>query len=565
MSDIMKPLAFPDLINHSLSEYAKYGTIFNVKKIHPFSEDTPKVNTFDRQLESVLGVAAGPHTQLAQNVVACYAGGSRFMGLKTIQILYGEDLGIARPCIRADDEAYNVEWSSEYCPADARDEYVKAWIACKVLAKELSLGDPDAFQFNISAGYDLLGLQSEPVDTFINDMRDASQTTVWKESIQWLKDNVDRFEHIDEAYIDSITPEVVTCMTVSTMHGTPAYQIEDIMNHLLVNKKINAYLKCNPTLLGYDRVRSILDSMNFDYITFGRDQFEHDLKFEEAIPMLTRLMKTAEEQGVQFGVKLTNTFQCKPLLGELPGSDMYMSGKALYPLAITVAHELSKAFDGKLPMSYCGGADRNNIGKIYEAGLWPISVCTILLAGNGYDNLDGIAKVLEKVEPRQDLSVETDKIGELVEGLGEGSKYAKSAKVRAKVESAPTYEWFRDDDRYCKTLCRSCVRVCPNRANEVIEVDGTKMILHIDSYCNECGNCQFGCIEPCKPFKDRWTLFDDEHMFEDSKNEGVYINGDTVHYRHEGTQGCCSKSELPESVKYLVDAVEEQLPYHLGK
>lgn len=43
-------------------------------------------------LESPLGVAAGPHTQLAQNIVACYAGGARFIELKTVQVMYGEEL-----------------------------------------------------------------------------------------------------------------------------------------------------------------------------------------------------------------------------------------------------------------------------------------------------------------------------------------------------------------------------------------------------------------------------------------------------------------------------------------
>ena len=38
-------------------------------------------------------------------------------------------------------------------------EYVKAWVACKLIAKEYNLGDPDAFVFNMSVGYDLEGNQ----------------------------------------------------------------------------------------------------------------------------------------------------------------------------------------------------------------------------------------------------------------------------------------------------------------------------------------------------------------------------------------------------------------------
>lgn len=42
----------------------------------------------------------------------------------------------------------------------AYDEYVKAWFACKVLAKEYGLGSMDGFQFNMSVGYDLEGIQT---------------------------------------------------------------------------------------------------------------------------------------------------------------------------------------------------------------------------------------------------------------------------------------------------------------------------------------------------------------------------------------------------------------------
>ncbi len=70
---------------------------------------------FGRNLGTLLGPAAGPNTQLAQNLVAAYVSGFRFMELKTVQTLDGEDLAalIPRPCINAQDEGYNCEWSTE--------------------------------------------------------------------------------------------------------------------------------------------------------------------------------------------------------------------------------------------------------------------------------------------------------------------------------------------------------------------------------------------------------------------------------------------------------------------
>ena len=61
-------------------------------------------------METPCGPAAGPHTQLAQNIIAAYLTGSRFE-VKTVQILDGEDLPVSKPCIAAD-ECYNVEWST---------------------------------------------------------------------------------------------------------------------------------------------------------------------------------------------------------------------------------------------------------------------------------------------------------------------------------------------------------------------------------------------------------------------------------------------------------------------
>ena len=59
----------------------------------------------------LLGVAAGPHSQLSQNIVSSWLCGARFIELKTVQIL--DEIEVSRPCIDAEDETYNCEWSQE--------------------------------------------------------------------------------------------------------------------------------------------------------------------------------------------------------------------------------------------------------------------------------------------------------------------------------------------------------------------------------------------------------------------------------------------------------------------
>ena len=58
--------------------------------------------------------------------------------------------------------------------------------------------------------------------------------------------------------------------------------------------------------------------------------------------MLTRLMNTAKERNLEFGVKITNTFPVDVKQNELPSEEMYMSGKSLYPLSISLAAKLAK-------------------------------------------------------------------------------------------------------------------------------------------------------------------------------------------------------------------------------
>lgn len=114
MSERMTPISIEKLLLNITEEYQKFGTIFGVKKAYKHSSDKT-LSIFSEKLETPLGPAAGPNTQLAQNIVASYFAGARFFELKTVQTLDGEDLAkcINRPCIKADDEGYNCEWSTE--------------------------------------------------------------------------------------------------------------------------------------------------------------------------------------------------------------------------------------------------------------------------------------------------------------------------------------------------------------------------------------------------------------------------------------------------------------------
>ena len=332
MSDIMRPMSFGHLMNWVLSEHSAQGTIFGVSKIVEHRDGTSRP-IFQEKIESPFGPAAGPHTQLAQNLIAAYAGGSRFFEVKTVQIMDGDELSkcVAKPCITAEDAALYLKWSTELYVPQAFAEYVKAWFAMKLLAREYGLGDPDGFVFNMSVGYDLQGIQSEKIDKYLNEMQDASHTEVWKECMDWTLSHLDRFQNVDADYVKAINPRVSESVTISTLHGCPPDEIERIANHLIQNKGLNTFIKCNPTLLGYKFARKTLDALGFDYIQFDDHHFLEDLQFSDAVPMLRRLMDLCAQKGLEFGVKLTNTFPVDVAAGELPSEEMYMSGRSLIP------------------------------------------------------------------------------------------------------------------------------------------------------------------------------------------------------------------------------------------
>ena len=428
MSEVMTPMSFEQLVDWVLQEKKKRGTVFG--QHHAYRADgTHNRTMFGRTLETPIGPAAGPHTQMTQNIVAAYYAGSRFFELKTVQIMDGEELAacINRPCIKADDEGYNCEWSTELTVPQAMEEYIKAWFLLKVIAREFGLGDMNGFQFNVSVGYDLAGIQSPKVDTFLNSMKHAEDTEIFKHCKAYLLEHADWFEHVTTEDIEQIPPEICNSVTLSTLHGCPPQEIERIAMYLLTEKGFHTFVKCNPTLLGYEFARKTMDEMGYDYIQFGDFHFKDDLQYEDAVPMLTRLMNTAKERNLEFGVKITNTFPVDVKQNELPSEEMYMSGKSLYPLSISLAAKLAKEFDGRLRISYSGGADYYNIERIVDAGIWPVTVATTLLKPGGYQRLTQMAKLLDK-ENAPFEKVDAESAGKLAEEAVKDQHHVKAMK-----------------------------------------------------------------------------------------------------------------------------------------
>ncbi len=454
MSDIMRPMPFAQLMDWVLTEYKTQGSIFGVSKLARH-QDGRALPIFEERIESPYGPAAGPHTQLAQNIIAAYAAGARFFELKTVQIMDGEELSrcVSKPCITAGDECYNCEWSTELTVPQAYAEYVKAWWACKLLARELGLGDPDGFVFNMSVGYDLAGIKSEKIDRYIEGMKDASGSEVWKECLDWSLASLGRFERVDEDYVKSVSPKVSASITESTLHGCPPDEIERIATYLITEKCLNTYIKCNPTLLGYEFARNTLDGLGYDYIVFDDHHFKEDLQWADAIPMFRRLQKLCDEKGLAFGVKITNTFPVDVAANELSSQEMYMSGRALYPLSLSLAGMLAREFGGKLRISYSGGADAASIWNLFDAGIWPVTMATTILKPGGYQRLSQIGGLLADIGYGPWRGVDQARVAALAEAIpadGHWTKPVKPIPSRKTDKKVPLIDCFQAP---CRSGC----------------------------------------------------------------------------------------------------------------
>ena len=449
MSEKMYPIPFRSLMNWVVTEYADCGEIFGIHKAYRASGKSLPI--FGERIETPFGPAAGPNSQLAQNIIAAYVAGARFFEVKTVQKMDGADLAacVPRPCILANDEGYNQEWSTELTVPQAMDEYIKAWCALKVLSKVYDLGDPDGFVFNMSVGYDLEGIKGEKVNTYIDGMMDARRTAIFGECKAVLKE----LFPAESDFIDAISPRVSGSVTVSTLHGCPPDEIERIASYLISEKHLHTFVKCNPTILGYETARRTLDAMGYDYIVFDEHHFNEDLQWADAVPMFQRLQKLADSCGLEFGLKLSNTFPVDTTRGELPNNEMYMSGRSLFPLTIEMCHRISRQFGGRMRISFAGGAEYFNCDKLFAAGIWPITVATTILKPGGYNRLLQMVEKVEALPYRPFSGTDTQAICDLSTASHTDFHHVKPIKPLPSRKSDKQVPWLDCFMAPCKGGC----------------------------------------------------------------------------------------------------------------
>ncbi len=286
-----------------------------------------------------------------------------------------------KPCIASADAGYNCEWSQELTLEESFAQYLAAWVLLHVLRRRQRRGalpaDP-GFLFNVSVGYDMAGILQPNMQRFLDKISCCYDE---KETL---------FRELEPVFPGIAKLDIPNCIsdnvTLSTMHGCPPGEIEKIGLYLLNERKLHTTVKLNPTLLGPERLRQLLNGALGWKVKVPDQAFEHDLKYDAALDLIRSLKNCAEKNGLRFSVKLTNTLECLNEDALLPVAEktIYMSGRPLQPLAVALARRLQDDFQGGLDITYSAGTDCFNAAELLACGLRPLTVCSDLLRPGGY-------------------------------------------------------------------------------------------------------------------------------------------------------------------------------------
>jgi len=384
------PAPFAELLGLALEEHAATGRVFGLPRRSWRSATAGldlSVDLPGGRAGTPVGPAAGPHTQLARNLVVAWLAGARAFELKTVQA--DDRIVIPRPCIASGPATLNVEWSQELRLEESAEQYVAGWLLIHALrARGLSGAPDEGVVFDASVGYDLEGIRSAPVARFLDTLADASAL------LRAMRAGLPR--ELAAAADVEVPSRVAAAVTVSTFHGCPPEQIEAIVEHLFDRHGMEVVVKFNPTLLGFDEVEWLLRGrLGRDDVALDRGAFATDLGWDAALGLIARLRRAAARRGRALGLKVSNTLVVRNARAPLPGDVVYLSGRPLLPIAATLAARLADATAGRVPIAMSGGLDAGAVADAVAAGLAPATGCTDLLQPTGYRRLPGWIAAIE--------------------------------------------------------------------------------------------------------------------------------------------------------------------------
>ncbi len=567
----LAPIPFDRLLKRIFYEYKKTDSIFDLsakKMYHPGNEVDLSVKFLGKNAGNPVGPAAGPHTQLAQNIILAWLAGSRILELKTVQL--NDRLELTRPCIDMATIGYNTEWSQELLLDESLREYVKASMAIEILKHWLFLSNksksykPEQFDtiFDLSVGYDLAGIQSEKMRNWLQTMRNAS--SLIEEYRNQIPSEFSNYRDLN------FNTEIGDSITLSTFHGTKAEEIESISEFLITEMDFNVIIKMNPPMLGKEKLEHLLhEKLGYTNVEVNANAYNSTIAYNDAVDLVKRLQVKAAKSGRNVGVKFGNTLEVINTGTFLKDKVKYLSGQPLHILHLSLVNEWRKSFGANFPISFSAGVDANNFADCVSIGLLPVTTCTDLLKPKGYGRLPQYLQNLElKMKETGSKNIEEF----IVKSNKTQTKSANDVYSEAIISNTsdllkrsienPRYHFANNSKPPRKVgshlhlwdclNCDKCIPVCPNDANfffdtEAIDVESfiievneagwsktastnfkiekVNQIANFADACNECGNCDVFCPEDGGPYIEKPRFFGSIKSFRLYKNHsGFYLD-----------------------------------------
>ena len=75
------------------------------------------------------------------------------------------------------------------------------------------------------------------------------------------------------------------------MHGCPPDEVESIGRYFITERKYNTAIKLNPTLLGPERLRDILNTQLGYDVCVPDEAFGHDLKYNDGVAIIRKALE----------------------------------------------------------------------------------------------------------------------------------------------------------------------------------------------------------------------------------------------------------------------------------
>lgn len=472
----LTPIPFSNLVRRMRAEATASRAIFDLPVRKWFVPDATfdfSAFHFDRRAAAPVGPAAGPHTQLAQNIVLSWLAGSRIIELKTVQV--NDRLDIPRPCIHVPNVGYNVEWSQELRVEESILEYAKAVYLIEILKATRGFGVfPGTHGFDtiydISVGYDLEGIRSEKVTGFLHALRKPA--AILDRLRGQLSGDLAEFRDLE------LPSSISQCVTLSTFHGCPADQIEAIGRYLLGECGLHTIIKLNPTLLGFDGVRELLvGRLGYRDLELRRAAFEHDLMYDDALQIMRNLRALAESRGSTIGAKFTNTLVVANdgrLFPTQRDPYMYVSGPPLHVISMQLMQRFREDVGFEFPVSFSAGVDARNFPETVACGMVPVTTCTDLLRQGGYGRLPPYLRALGGAMKKVGVS---SREAYVLAAFGHGAEAAAEALRRREGGAAA---WEKHGERLAR-LARDAPDDLPRALREVAGasgLDGDALVLN---------------------------------------------------------------------------------------